>query len=178
MIEDLPTNISRIETPARGYRVKISRARAGQYHSKLFCDSRYGGRTQALTAAKRYRTKILPHYPIVNDRAAYQRTISRQSHSTGLVGISLCWRPCSELVVFATWREGKCSRSKNFYIGTPNTLTVERIVAKVNQARALRFERLGIPLSVQQQQPAFTINEARLYLKYGCVIRKGKKLRL
>ncbi len=81
-------NISRVDfrtetSPARGFLVRVMRR--GEKYQKFFGDKSFGGKTKALSAAKKFRDEVLAQYRGFSKRELAEKVSVR--NTSGVVGV-------------------------------------------------------------------------------------------
>jgi hypothetical protein len=198
---NVPTNINRIDTPRRiyalnsrykrrlkkvchtcGWQVRIIRKRAGIYIYKLFSDRKYGGTKKALTAAKLFLKEKLTQVPAPSKPNYYHtKPMRREHHTTMIPGVRLHWSPkigrkVKQLHVRVYWSDAGIRFQPSTYIGTDKTITPQKIVDAVNDARDKRIKMIKTidPTFRASKQlfPIFTLSMAEQFLKTGYVTKE------
>ncbi len=77
--------VDQLEKRQHGFLVRLQRR--GERHSAFFSDGEYGGKAQALAAARRHYILLCRKYPPANRRDFAERMTAR--NTSGRVGVSL-----------------------------------------------------------------------------------------
>lgn len=101
---DKNKNITRLETSTRGYQVRI--CRRGKHYSKLFSDTIFGGKRNALQAAREYRDAMIEEQA---GREITRKQLAKRKNprnTSGVVGVRFVQEHdprAAEGVVYEYW---------------------------------------------------------------------------
>ncbi|HEY1612899.1 MAG TPA: AP2 domain-containing protein [Rhizomicrobium sp.] len=113
-------NIARQEKSPKGAAGwKVSITRRGKYMYKSFADSKFGGKTRGLAAAKAWRAKMMKSTSDV-DYVLWRREKRSRPNSSGIVGVgryTVRYESSRHLVWEAYWQDADGKRhSRRFFV--------------------------------------------------------------
>ena len=120
MRADHPRNIARQEkSPKAAAGWKVSLTRRGKNMFKSFADSKYGGKTKALKAAKAWREQIVESTSDV-DYVLWRRKKRSRPNGSGIVGVGryrVRYDATRHLVWEASWQDADGKRhARRFFV--------------------------------------------------------------